>query len=163
MTSAPPPPPGWKLQPVTPTSQQQAQDTLLGYLRKTLRELPAKTTLDATRYSGGTSTAPCEDVISGTPRVDFSTIGELKLPAGTQLEAIVAKIGDIWKSWGWYVFERDGFRKPNRVGLAPDGYRLHIEAQQPASYPPTFTGVSPCFAGDLPDNRSPFPMVLTGD
>jgi hypothetical protein len=27
-------------------------------------------------------------------------------------------------SWGWYVMERDGFRKPNRFGYARDGYGL---------------------------------------
>jgi hypothetical protein len=36
--------------------------------------------------------------------------------------AKIGKIGDIWKSWGWYVIERDGFQKPYRVGYAPDGY-----------------------------------------
>jgi hypothetical protein len=67
MTSASPPPPGWTERPAVPTSQQQAQDTVLGYLKKTLRALPSGTTLDATRYSGGTNTAPCQDVETGMP------------------------------------------------------------------------------------------------
>lgn len=163
MASAPPPPPGWRPQPVTPASRQQAQDTVLGYLKKTLRALPTGTTLDATRYGGGTGTAPCDDVITGTPAVELSTIGELRLPPGVAPDAVVARIGDIWKSWGWHAFERDGLRKPNRTGFAPDGYRLIIEAKQATSDPPTLIGISPCFPGDLPDNSSPFPVVLTGD
>jgi hypothetical protein len=163
MTSAPSPPPGFKQQPVIPTSQQQAQDTVLGYWKKTLQELPAGTTLDATRYGGADSTAPCNDDIQGTPSKDLSTIGELKLPPGTDPVAVVAKTGDIWKGWGWYVIERDGFRKPNRFGYAPDGYSLQIKAKDPTEYPPTLIAVSPCFPGDLPDDRDPFPMILTAD
>ncbi|MBS4727645.1 hypothetical protein MSM1_04550 [Mycobacterium sp. SM1] len=162
MTSYPPPPPGWKERPVIPTSQQQAQDTILGYLKKTLRALPAGTTLDATGY-GVPNTPPCEDVETGIPPVTFSTIGALKLPAGVDPDAIIAKVGDIWKSWGWYVIEREGFYKPNRFGYGPDGYRLQIMAPASPGYPPTFEGISPCFPGDLPDDRSAFPMVLKAD
>jgi hypothetical protein len=163
MTSAPPPPPGWKQRPVVPASQQQAQDTLLGYLKRTLQALPAGTTLDATRYSGGTNTPPCEDVITGKPPEAFSTIGELKLPPDVDSNAVIARIGDIWKTWGWYVIERDGDYKPNRYGYAPDGYELIIAAANPPGYPPGLQGVSPCFPGNLPDDRAPFPMVLTAD
>ncbi len=163
MTSTPPPPPGWTQRPVVPASQQQAQDTLLGYLKKTLRALPPETTLDATRYSGGTNTPPCKDVDTGIPPVSFSTIGELKLPPGVHPDAIIAKVGDIWKSWGWYVMERDGFYKPNRFGYAPDGYSLQIMASPQPGYPPTLEGVSACFPGNLPNNRSPFPMVVTAN
>jgi hypothetical protein len=163
VTSAPPPPPGWKRQTVVPTSLQQAQDTVLRYLKKTLQALPAGTKLDATRFSGGASTAPCEDVVTGAPPKDFSAIGDLKLPPGTDPVAIIGKTGEIWESRGWYVFERDGFNKPNRSGYSPDGYRLQIEASHPAGYPPTLIATSPCFSGDLPDDRSPFPTVLTAD
>ncbi|MBS4727647.1 hypothetical protein MSM1_04560 [Mycobacterium sp. SM1] len=164
MTSYPPPPPGWKERPVIPTSQQQAQDTILGYLKKTLRALPAGTTLDATGYSGGTSTAPCDDnATSPKSPKDMATIGELKLPAGVDPAAIIAKVGDIWKSWGWYVIEREGFYKPNRFGYGPDGYGLQIIARPPPGIPLTLEGISPCFPGDLPDDRSPFPMVLKAD
>ncbi|MGB8389639.1 hypothetical protein [Mycobacterium sp.] len=45
MTSTPPPPPGWKSHVDVPTSQQQAQDTVLKYLKKTLDALPAGTRL----------------------------------------------------------------------------------------------------------------------
>ena len=44
---------------------------------------------------------------------------------------VIAKIGDIWKSWGWYVIERDGFEKPNRFGYAADSYSLQVQAVYP--------------------------------
>jgi hypothetical protein len=162
MTSAPPPPPGWKLRTAVPDSQQQAQDTLLRYLTKTLQGLPPGTTLDATGY-GATNTPPCQDVDTGTPPVSLTTIGDLKPPAGTDPNTLVAKTGDIWKSWGWYVFERDDFRKPNRFGYAPDGYSLQIKGKSQPGYPPSLEGLSPCFPCELPDDRSPFPMVLKAD
>jgi hypothetical protein len=163
VTSASPPPPGWTERPVVPASQQQAQDTVLGYLKKTLRALPSGTALDATRYSGGTNTAPCQDVETGTSPNNFTTIAELKLPPGTSSDIVIAKVGDTWKSWGWYVIERDGFYKPNRFGYGPDGYRLQIMAAPQAGYPPSLQGISPCFPADLPNDRSPFPMVLRAD
>jgi hypothetical protein len=163
VTSASPPPPGWTSRPVVPTSQQQAQDTILGYLKKTLRALPPGTALDATRYSGAVNTPPCKDVTTGVAPVSLSTIGELNLPAGVDPVGIVAQLGDTWKGWGWYVIERDGFRKPNRFGYAPDGYILHIMAKDPVTDPPTLIADSPCFSGDLPKDRSPFPVVLQGD
>jgi hypothetical protein len=58
---------------------------------------------------------------------------------------------------------RVGFRKPNRFGYGPDGYILQIMAKDPVTDPPTLKGDSPCFSGDLPDDRSPFPMVLKAD
>jgi hypothetical protein len=160
MTSAPPPP-GWRLQPVIPATLQQAQDTLLRYLTQTLRELPAGTKLDATRYRGATSTAPCRDTGPAAPPEEFSTIGDLQLPPGADPGAVIARAGETWASWGWYVVERDGFYKPNRFGYAPDGYSLHIMARYRPGLPPSLEGVSPCFPGDLPDDRSPFPSVIT--
>jgi hypothetical protein len=35
------------------------------------------------------------------------------LPPGTELNAITAKVGDLWQGWGWQVLERDSFTKPN--------------------------------------------------
>lgn len=119
MEATPPPPPGWKLEPVIPKTQQQAQDTVIGYLKKTLAALGAGITLDASRYSGGGTVHPCKDVETGTPPMEFATNGDLTLPAGVDANTIVAKAGDIWKSWGWQVYERDGFYKPNRFGYAP--------------------------------------------
>lgn len=163
MTSAAPPPPGWTERPVIPTSQQQAQDTVIGYLKKTLQALPAGITLDATRYSGGTNTAPCKDVETGTSPNNFTTIGELKLPDGTSPDSVIAQAGEVWKHWGWYVTERDGFYKPNQFGYGPDGYRLKIMAPAKPGYPPSLEAISPCFPATLPDNRSPFPTILTAN
>lgn len=161
MQSTPPPPPGWKLQPDIPKTQQQAQDIVIGYLRRTLQSLPPGTTLDTSRFSGGTNTVPCKDEVSGTPPLEFSTTGDLKPPPGIDLTSIVSMIGETWKSWGWHVYEREGFYKPNRFGYAPDGYSLSIEATSRPGYPPTLGGVSPCFPANLPNDRSPFPTVLT--
>jgi hypothetical protein len=162
VTSAPPPPQGWTVHTAVPTSQQQAQDTVLGYLKKTVQGLPAGTMLDATGY-GATNTPPCKDEDTGTPPISLTTIGDLKPPAGTDPNSLVALTGEIWKSWGWYVFERDEFRKPNRFGYAPDGYSLQIKAKAQAGYPPSLEGISPCFPGELPNNRGPFPTVITAD
>lgn len=162
MTSAPPPPAGWNPHTITPTSQQQAQDTVVGYLKKTLAALPPGTILDATRYGGAGSNAPCQDNPTGPgkPPTEFSTIGDLKLPAGTNPNDAIAQIGDIWKSWGWHVIERDGFQKPNRFGYAPDGYSLQIEAANPPGSPPTVNGITPCYPGDLQRDDLPIPKIV---
>jgi hypothetical protein len=160
MTSAPPPPPGWKLQTIVPASQQQAQDTVIGYMKKTLRELPTGTVFDRSRYVGSGNT-PCNDEPTGIPPNEFSDMRDAVFPPGNDPNAMIAKTGDIWKGWGWYVFERDGFRKPNRFGYAPDGYSLQIVAANPPGYPPTITGVSPCFPGNLARDDVPVPEILT--
>jgi len=160
MTSAPPPPPGWKPQPVVPTSQQQAQDTILGYLKKTLQALPPGTTLNASGFGGATNTPPCKDQVNGTPSIALTTVGQLKLPSGTDVGALIATTADIWKSWGWYVMERDGFRKPNQFGYAADGYSLQIFIAAHEGHGPTLAATSPCFPANLPSDRSPFPTIL---
>jgi hypothetical protein len=162
MTSAPPPSTGGNPKVVVPQSQQQAQDTVLNYLKRTLQGLPPGTTLDATRYGGASVTASCDDSPTGPgkPPMDFATTGDLKLPNGTDAEAAIAQAGELWKSWGWNVQERDGFRKPNRFGDAPDGYRLRIVAAYPPGSPPVVNAVSPCFPGDLARNDIPCPTVL---
>lgn len=164
MTSAPPPPPGWKLHEATPESQQQAQDTLLGYLKKTLQALPAGITLDATRYGTAGHDSYCDDNAT-TPASPqrFHTIGDLALPGNTDWNAVITNTGDIWKSWGWYVYERDGFYKPNRFGYAPDGYSLQIVATSRPGYPPSLEGVSPCFPGDRARDDIPIPLVINAD
>lgn len=161
MTSAPPPPPGWKLRRVVPTSQQQAQDTVIGYLKKTLQALPAGAVFDRSR-SAGSGNTPCNDEPTGVPPNEFSDIRDAVFPPGTNLDAMIAKAGDIWQDWGWYVLERDGFRKPNRFGYAPDGYSLQIVAANPTGYP-TITGVSPCFPGELARDDIRVPVVLKAD
>jgi hypothetical protein len=67
-------------------------------------------------------------------------LGAAAIPPGVDPDVIIAKVGDIWKSWGWYVIEREGFYKPNRFGYAPDGYSLQIMASQPG-YPPSLEAV----------------------
>jgi hypothetical protein len=142
------PAPGWQVRPVVPTSQQQAQDTVLGYLKKTLQALPTGTVFDRSRYPGSGNT-PCNDEPTGVPPNEFSDIRDVVFPPGTELNAIIAKVGDIWQGWGWHVLERDSFTKPNRFGYAPDGHSVQIVAANASGHPPTITGTSPCFPGEL--------------
>lgn len=166
MTSTPPPPGGWKLNPATPSSQQQAQDTVLKYLKNTLDALPPGIVFDASRYSGGTGTVPCGDApLNTNPPEEFYAMTEVK-PAsaaagGPDSGTLISAVGDIWTRWGWWVYERDDFRKPNRFGYAPDGYKLQIESANPTTYPPTITGTSPCFPHDVARNDLPFPTTIT--
>jgi hypothetical protein len=82
MTSAPPPPAGWNPKDAVPQSQQQAQDTVTGYLKRTMESLPPGTVLDASRYAGAGHNSWCEDEPSGPgkPPVRFHTIGEITFP-----------------------------------------------------------------------------------
>lgn len=161
MTSTLPPPPGWKLNVATPTNQQQAQDTVLKYLKQTLSALPPGTNIDAARYGSAASTAPCNDApLNTNPPREFSTIGELK-PPGDEFDKIIATVGDTWNSWGWWVYERDDFRKPNRFGYAPDGYTLQIKVSSPPGHPPTIIASSPCFPHDIARDDLPFPTTIT--
>jgi hypothetical protein len=93
----------------------------------------------------------------------FDTIGQLKLPSGSESVDVIAKVGDTWRSWGWYVVERDGFTKPNRFGYAPDGYRLQIVAAPQQGYPPTIQGSSPCFPGTIAREDIPIPVVIQAE
>lgn len=165
VTSAPPPPPGWNPKDFVPQSQQQAQDTLVDYLTRTLRELPAGTVLDATRYGSAGHNSWCEDEPADPKNVPtrFHTSGDLKFPPGTDLDAMVRRTGDIWRSWGWYVYERDGFRQPNEFGYGPDGYRMQIVTAGRPGYAPTLSASSPCFPAVTARDDIPFPVVLPGD
>jgi hypothetical protein len=69
---------------------------------------------------------------------------------------LIAKTGGVWKSRGWYLFERDDFRKPNRFSYAPDGYSLQIKGKSQPGYPPSLEGLSPCFPAALPNDRRSF-------
>lgn len=165
MTSATPePPPGWQVQEVIPESQQQAQDTVVGYLQRTLAALPSGSVIDGSRYLGPGTTPYCDDNDSSptAPR-RFDTIGEVKLPPGSESVDLVAKVGDTWRSWGWYVVERDGFTKPNRFGYAPDGYRLQIEAAAQPGYPPAIQGSSPCYPGTIARDDIPIPVIIRAE
>lgn len=152
-------PPDFHVVDATPTSQQQAQDAVIGYLTKTLKELPPGTVFDNSRYPGSGNT-PCTDQPTGTPPNEYADKRQAIFPPGTNVEAMIAKAGQIWTSWGWHVMERDGFRKPNQFGYGPDGYALQIVASNPPGYPPTITGVSPCYPGELASANVPVPAVL---
>lgn len=155
---------GSSVNAVVPQSQQQAQDTVMSYLKRTLDGLPAGTVIDATRYGSAGSTGYCDDNDS-TPTAprNFSTIGELHSPPGTDNDATVRKAGELWSSWGWEVMERDEFRKPNQFGYGPDGYRLQIVSASPTSFPPTVNAISPCYPGTVARDDIAFPITIASD
>jgi hypothetical protein len=162
MTSTPAPPLGWSLKEVVPQSQQQAQDTILDYLKLTVDALPRGTALDSTRYAGAGQNSYCDDNDSRpTAPMRFHTLGDLKLPPGSDPVKVVTTVGDIWRSWGWHVFERDGFRKPNQFGYAPDGYRLQIGVPGREGYPPSIQASSPCFPGQIAKDDVYFPAMIS--
>ena len=140
-------------------SQQQIQNALITYLRRTLATLPPGTAIDASRFAGAGHNSPCEDDSGADAPMRFHTIGELKAPSGT--DAVTA-VGDVWRSWGWHVVERDGFRRPNRFGYSPDGYRLQI-ITAPDGHPPTVQASSPCFPRLSARDDIPFPVTVTTD
>ncbi len=162
MTSEPPPPPGWNPKDVVPQSQQQAQDTLLGYLQRTVQALSSGITFDATRFGGvGNGNIGCDDDdTSPDAPVRFNAAFDLTVPPGTDSAALVQTVGNVWRSWGWHVYERDGFRKPNQFGTGPDGYRLRIITAAREGYPPGLEGSTPCFPGSLARNDVAFPTVV---
>ena len=145
-----------------PHSQQQAQHTLLEYLRGTLEALPAGTTFDASRFAGaGSGNIGCDDdATSPDAPTRFDAAGDLKVPPGTDYAALVQTVGDAWRSWGWHVYERGGFRKPNQFGFSPDGYRLRIITAARSGYPPGLEGSTPCFSGSLARDDMPFPAIV---
>ncbi|WP_243858229.1 hypothetical protein [Mycobacterium sp. DL440] len=153
---------GRNVKDVVPQSQQQAQDTVFGYLKRTLDGLPSGTVLDGTRYGSAGSTSYCDDNDSSptAPR-NFSTTGELHSPPGIDNGTTVRNVGEVWRSWGWNVTERDEFRKPNQFGYGPDGYRLQIVSASPTSFPPTVGATSPCYPGTIARNDIGFPMQIT--
>lgn len=147
---------------MVPHSEQEAHDVLIGYLRRTLAALPAGTVIDSEGFASSGQTAWCEDEPEDpkTAPVHLQSIGDVKFPGGMDPATLIAKAGEAWRSRGWYVFERDGFRKPNRFGYGPDGYRLHIVMSNPPTYPPTLTAISPCFPGGLARDDLNFPRVV---
>lgn len=136
--------------PKVPATQQEAQDTVVRYLQQTVDALPKGTSLDGSRYMIGDGTTFCEDNPDGpSAPVHVEDWRDMTLPPGADVAATIAQTGEIWKSWGWEVLERDGFSKPNRFGYAPDGYVLQIEARPDPTQAPSLIGSSPCFSGDL--------------
>jgi hypothetical protein len=74
---------------------------------------------------------------------------------------MVRRVGDIWRAWGWYVYERDGFRKPNEFGYAPDGYRMQIVTAAQPGYAPTLSASTPCFPATIATDGVAFPIKVT--
>lgn len=165
VTSAPPPPPGWNPKDVVPQTQQQAQDTVVSYLKRTLAGLPDAAVLDASRYGSAGHNSWCEDSPADPKNAPtrFHTSGDLKFPPGTDLDAMVRQTGDVWRQWGWYVYERDGFRTPNQFGYAPDGYRMQIVAAGKPGYAPTLSASTPCFPAAVAQDGIPVPIQLTAN
>ena len=121
-TPAPGPPPGWEVEEVVPKTHQEARDTVVGYLQRTLAALGPGAVIDASRYLVAGTTSYCDDNDSGpnAPRY-FTTLGEITDPAIRDGSQLVEKVGEIWRGWGWYVLEREGWGKPNRFGYTPTG------------------------------------------
>jgi hypothetical protein len=163
VTSAPPPPPGWNPKDVVPQSQQQAQDTLLDYLKRTIAALPSGVVLDATRYGSAGHNSWCDDAPAdpASAPTRFHTSGDLKFAPGTDLDAVVRQVGDVWRAWGWYVYERDGFRKPNEFGYGPDGYRMQIVTAGKPGFAPTLSASTPCFPAGIAKDGVAFPIEVT--
>ncbi len=158
-------PVGGEPKEVPPQNQQQAQDTLLGYIRQTLRALPPGYALDATRFGGtGSGNVGCDD---NATRPDaptrFNATGDLTVPPGVDNAAIAEAFGEVWRSWGWHVYTDDEFRKPNQFGVSPDGYRFRVVARAVTGQAPGFEGSTPCFPGNLASDDIPFPAVIDAE
>ena len=149
-----------------PTTRQQAQDAVYRYYQKTLRELPDGYALDNSRYGAvGAVVVSCDDNASDQNAAPAQYSDErviIALPE-TNTGDLVAKVGDIWKNWGWRVeTDRKGFNKPNRFAIAPDGFKLSVESD--SQYPVVIRGASPCFAGDKERYEPiPIPALITRD
>lgn len=147
--------------PMTPESQQQVQNAVVDLLRRTLAALPPGTVLDATRFPGAGHNSYCTDDDSGpSASMRFHTIGELKPPAHTGATDLITAVGEIWRQWGLQVDERDGFRRPNRFGYGPHGYRLQIVTAAAPGHPPTLQASSGCFPRQIARDDIPIPEVL---
>ncbi len=147
--------------PNVPTSQQEAQDTIVGYMQDTIDALPEGTTLDGSRYIIGDGTTYCEEnPADNTSPVMVEDMRDMSFPPGTDFPAVIEQTGQIWKKWGWEVIERDGFSKPNRFGYSPNGYSLQIQARPDPTQAPSLIGSSPCFSGDLRSDDVEKPVIL---
>lgn len=119
--------------------------------------------LDASRYGSAGHNSWCEDSPADPKSAPtrFHTSGDLSVPPGSDLDALVHRTGDVWREWGWHVFERYGFRKPNQFGYGPDGYRMQIVAAGKPGYAPTLSASTPCFPGTIAQDGIRFPITVT--
>jgi len=118
------------------------------------------TTLVGAAASDGHHLAANNIVAVASPGMLVDHAGDLKLPPGVDGAKLIAEVGDVWQSWGWWVFERDGIHKPNRSGFSPDGYELHI-GMPGLPGPPNITASSPCFPHDIARDDLPFPSTIS--
>ncbi|EFV12386.1 hypothetical protein [Segniliparus rugosus] len=147
-------------------SQQQAQETLYGYMRRTLEGLPDGVSIFSAHPWQGGKTSACDDRIDQeNAPITYHDTFDMKVPIGTDHDALIGKIRDLWRSWGWRVEERESDSSPSWYGRSPDGYELNVMgyAGRLAGYPPTFGGRSPCFSPKLRDDHVPKPRVITRD
>ncbi|EFV14022.1 hypothetical protein [Segniliparus rugosus] len=154
--------------PQPPSTPEEARDIIHKYLQKTLRELPDGYILDSSRFGGvGGNLSPCDDTPSPeSPPSMYDNWRVLVSHSETNYNSIIGKVGDIWRGWGWPVEERNGFDKPNRFSISPDGYTLSIKAApsgNPQS-PPSVIVTSPCFQVNTQSYQAiPEPVVITRD
>ncbi|BBZ67198.1 hypothetical protein MINS_26270 [Mycolicibacterium insubricum] len=148
--------------PKVPQSQQEAQDTVFGYLQRTVDALPAGTKLDSTDFRGG-GNFNCDDEPAqpGTSPVAYDYWTHAIVPPGVSADDLVEAAGKAWQSWGMRVLERDEFRKPNRFGYPADGYSLQIKGPSKPGYPPTVIVSSPCFPAEHARDGLPAPTIFT--
>lgn len=146
--------------PKIPASQQEAQDTVIGYLQKTVDSLPRGAKLDATDFRGGANMSCEDEPMTDTPPTRFEYWTHVTADNGASTDDLINKAGDAWRSWGADVKERDDFRKPNRFGYLPDGYELQIKGAAKPGYPPTLIVTSPCFPGEVARTDISSPRVI---
>lgn len=146
--------------PKIPASQQEAQDTVIGYLQKTVDSLPRGTKLDATDFRGGANMSCEDEPMTDTPPTRFEYWTHVTADSVASTDDLIKKAGDAWRSWGADVKERDDFRKPNRFGYLPDGYELQIKGAAKPGYPPTLIVTSPCFPGEVARADVPSPQKI---
>lgn len=97
----------------SPASQREVQDHVIELFQRTVNALPAGTAADSSRFGGWGTTVPCDDkATSKDAPANYSDSRDLKLPPGSDYNAAVAHVGDIWTSSGWRVFEREDVRSP---------------------------------------------------
>ena len=98
--------------PKIPKSQQEAHDSVVQYLQKTVDGLPPGTVIDASDTIGG-SNLGCDDNYTGPGPgpTEFSLFAHVVGPPGPKPADLIARAGELWRSWGIKVMERDGFEK----------------------------------------------------
>lgn len=133
--------------PKVPDSQQEAQDTVLQYLQRTVDGLPPGTTLDSSDARGGGNLS-CDDNYTGpgSGPTEYIAATHVVAPAGVKPADLISKTGDLWRSWGLQVMQREGFEKPNQFGFHPTATASRSKRPiQPITRPcsPSYPLVSP--------------------